>query len=1215
MSCRLRPTMEYDPLVQTWKTRRRAALRWAGRIAVAIILLAVLAAGLVLWRLFRGPVSLGWLVPRLDRTLTGLAAPNSVTCSDVLVSWNAWRDPLDLRATGVSMTAPDGREVAHFSELEIDLHLPSLVVGRVMPEAIALTGLDLTAVRDRDGGFSLGIAGGRTKDGGSTVDLSTWLESWLDPRAPGPLRRLQRVQIADASLDLEDTILDRTWGADDLDLEVERTPNGLDGTLNVKVEIADTDVPLKVTASYASADQGVKAHLELTGFNPAGLAGITPELEPLGEIDLATDVSLDVEIHRGWDIEVPAFALTTTAGSVSGTVDAPEPKTKIVGTLEIRDLQPSALAAAVPQLSVLGTAQVVVNGHADFELDKLDHLSVSTLELGISGGSAGDPTRRSKTDGKLADELGSLSAHDIEADLRAGNVSGKITASNLDPSLLARHIDVLRPTEGLRFPVDATITTTIETWKPRTVDFKLRAGSGSVAIPAPVGRTWPLAGATVEGRLEGLETLAIDRASLNLGGGTVVDVTSRVGFEGRAVTVDARADIAALTLDRVDELWPGEVAAGVGEWISGHIPTGSVTDLHAEVELGTTGAGLALHRLTGGFAYSGLELAVFPTATPIEDITGSGSFTASGFTFAPTSAVLGDLRVTGGTVAISGLDHAPNVLEVDATVEGPVATALAFVNGDPLALVDPSVIGAKDVSGTATTRVQLELPLDGPSSGEVQSFDVATKISAFAWSKPIVGPPTSDGELTLHVTPLELTINGTTKSGQAPLTIDLDEFFSGGDLLRRVVVRGDVDRTGLESLGVPTFGFLEDTVAVEVTYTADRTGGSVIDGAVDLSSATIDVPEIAWHKPQGAPGRLTATAKTTTGKGWTIDPIRLTADDLDVAASLELAGSPPAVESIDLARFHHGRTDLSGSASARSTGGFEVRVSGTSLDVDPIIASIAHRQPTGSSPTEKGVGIPPIDLSLGLDTVVGRGDTALSNVAVDAFFDGARLQHGVVTAGIGDVGHLSIVTGISAGLRTTKIDVDGLGAVLGLLHITPAFDGGTLTLEGGEPAAGDPVSAKLVVQNLKITKSPVFAQLLRVASMQGLLATFTGQGLTVNRLTSDLSYKDGRLTFAKLAMFADGIGISADGTIDIGQRTVDCKGYLAPAATLQRIIGKIPLLGRILTGIHREGFIATAFSIAGPLSKPAVKAKPLSTLTPGIIRDFTRLKPDTHTAQ
>jgi hypothetical protein len=62
--------------------------------------------------------------------------------------------------------------------------------------------------------------------------------------------------------------------------------------------------------------------------------------------------------------------------------------------------------------------------------------------------------------------------------------------------------------------------------------------------------------------------------------------------------------------------------------------------------------------------------------------------------------------------------------------------------------------------------------------------------------------------------------------------------------------------------------------------------------------------------------------------------------------------------------------------------------------------------------------------------------------------------------------------------------------------------------------------------------------------------------------------------------------------------------------TLQRFIGHIPLLGRLLTGVNREGIIAAQFSITGKLADPEITAQPLSVLTPGITRDLVKLLPD-----
>jgi len=1213
--------MEYDQSVSSWKTRRRVALRWLARVAVVCFLLAIVLAGLAYWRLSRGPISLGWLVPRLDQTLTSLVAPNAVSCTDVVVTWNGWRDPFDIRVVGVALTAPDDREIVRFDEVGVDLYLPSLVRGEVTPEAVSLKGLHLAAIRETDGKLSLGI-GGKAKSAGTgpTADGSAWLQSWLDPEVPGPLRRLRRVQVVDASLAVEDRALGRTWGADDLTLDVERTPEGFDTSLSMTLELAGSKTPLSVTASYASADHVLEAHLKLAGLAPSAVADIAPALERLRGIDLIADASVDVVVHKGWEVEVSAFEVRTDAGTVSGTVDAHEPKQKIAGTIKIRDLRPNALAAEVPQLEILSGVGIVVDGHADFELAQLERLSISALELGFSdreqtASSRAERLRKATGDDRLADNLGSLTAHEVTVDLGAGDISGQVTIDNLNPSLMAQHVEVMKPAAGLRFPIDATVTAEVEAGQPRTVEFSLRAGSGFVDIPAPVARAQQIEGATIEGRLDGLDTLSIGRGSLDLGDGFVIDFRSDVDLTGRVVDITADADIAKLAVDRVGELWPGNVADGVRDWITGHISSGAVENIHAELELGDTGAGFGLRRLAGRFGYSGLRLELFPQASPIEGITGSASFSQSRLDFALAGAQIEDLRVTGGTVVISNLDDPPTQLRVDATVEGSAATALALVNDEPLALVDPSFIAAADVSGTTITRIQIELPLDGPSSGTVQGLDVDSKISDFAWSKSVFGPPTTKGELSLHVTPSGLTVKGTSDFGSAPATVDYDEYFSDSDLLRRVVVHGDFDREALQSLGIPAMAFLEGAVVVDVTYTTDREGRTKVDGRVDLEQAGIDIPEIAWHKPPGAAGRLTASASTRAGGGWLIDPIRLSADGIHAEARLELTDAPLAFSSFDLVQFQHGRSDFSGRATATPGGGFEIRIKGTTFDLEPVVSSMAGRPAPDPGSAKKEFNIPPVDLEIHLDQLLGRDQIGLSGLAADISYDGATLQHAELSAGIGSSGYLAATMTNPNGHRTAKVEVDGVGAVMGMLHVGPPFDGGTLSLDGSEAAGGGPLTTQLEMRDLKITQAPAFAQLLRAASMEGLLSTFTSKGLTINRLRSELVFADRRLKVSNLTIHADGVGITADGVIDFGERTVDFEGSLAPAATLQRAIGKIPLLGQVLTGVNREGIIATQFTIKGPFDEPAVKAKPLSTLTPGITRDLMRLKPSDKSAQ
>ncbi len=61
-----------------------------------------------------------------------------------------------------------------------------------------------------------------------------------------------------------------------------------------------------------------------------------------------------------------------------------------------------------------------------------------------------------------------------------------------------------------------------------------------------------------------------------------------------------------------------------------------------------------------------------------------------------------------------------------------------------------------------------------------------------------------------------------------------------------------------------------------------------------------------------------------------------------------------------------------------------------------------------------------------------------------------------------------------------------------------------------------------------------------------------------------------------------------------------------PAYTLNSLLGRIPLVGDILTGGEGGGVFAVDFSLSGALDKPKIQVNPLSALAPGILRNLLR---------
>ncbi len=71
---------------------------------------------------------------------------------------------------------------------------------------------------------------------------------------------------------------------------------------------------------------------------------------------------------------------------------------------------------------------------------------------------------------------------------------------------------------------------------------------------------------------------------------------------------------------------------------------------------------------------------------------------------------------------------------------------------------------------------------------------------------------------------------------------------------------------------------------------------------------------------------------------------------------------------------------------------------------------------------------------------------------------------------------------------------------------------------------------------------------------------------------------------------------------------MDLTGVVVPAASTNRVLGNIPVLGQLLTGGEGQGLFAVTYDVAGPLDAPEVGVNPLSALAPGFLRGlFGRL--------
>ena len=169
------------------------------------------------------------------------------------------------------------------------------------------------------------------------------------------------------------------------------------------------------------------------------------------------------------------------------------------------------------------------------------------------------------------------------------------------------------------------------------------------------------------------------------------------------------------------------------------------------------------------------------------------------------------------------------------------------------------------------------------------------------------------------------------------------------------------------------------------------------------------------------------------------------------------------------------------------------------------------------------------------------------------------------------------------------------------------FEGGKLEYESF--ISKNISNSNLKIIDFKVSKVPALAQLLTLASLQGIADTLTGEGISFETFEMISNSKDNILNIDEVLALGPAISILLEGYIDKG-KTVSLRGTLVPATKLNSIIASIPVVGDILVGKKAgEGVVGVSFKMKGPPKNIKTTVNPIKTLTPRfIVRAVEKMK-------
>ena len=145
-------------------------------------------------------------------------------------------------------------------------------------------------------------------------------------------------------------------------------------------------------------------------------------------------------------------------------------------------------------------------------------------------------------------------------------------------------------------------------------------------------------------------------------------------------------------------------------------------------------------------------------------------------------------------------------------------------------------------------------------------------------------------------------------------------------------------------------------------------------------------------------------------------------------------------------------------------------------------------------------------------------------------------------------------------------------------------------------------NSKLKIENFKVVNAPGVIKLLSLADLGGLADLAEGDGLSFDILEIDMEKNKNFLKINEILALGPSMSVLMEGYQDENGVT-SLRGTLVPAKTLNKMISKIPVIGKIVIPKEiGEGLFGISFKMKGPKGKIKTSINPIRTLTPRFIQ-------------
>lgn len=825
---------------------------------------------------------------------------------------------------------------------------------------------------------------------------------------------------------------------------------------------------------------------------------------------------------------------------------------------------------------------------------------------------------------------------------RSRHLETRLEARDLRPSALSGLAGALVPLSGIDIPLSGAVEARLslgETPEILSGTAHITGSTGTIQTPDPIEGRIPVKklSLSLTGG-PGLQQLDLENFTLDLDGTIITargGVNSGTGMTPPGGNITVLVD--TLPVNRINELWPTRVAPNPRAWITENLQDGSVHDGSWNFVLGPDEHGaLMVKALSGTAQAKGVTVHYLRPMPAVANTDATISFSTDKVAIAVRGGSTNNLTVTGGTISLEKLDQDDNNAIINLAISGPLPEALALIDSKPLGYARKVGIIPDKTSGHVDTDLELtfplltDLPLDQLSvRANVRGKNVS--VAGIVFSQDL-----KNAAITMTVTAQDLKAEGQGSIGGIPARFTWLENFSGHPFASRYLVDAVIeqDRRPVVGLTFPPFDgdWVQGPLTVKADMTTQSGGASTLKVDTDLTATRAEIPELGWIKPSGLQGQAKATILLR-GQNITEVPSfsAKVGNSLAIVGALNVGRNSTLADlRLDTVQINQTNAKVRIRPSADGDG-LNITASGPILDLSPLFTANddAEGQPQQDPDRTPGPaddapvsGIVPGPLTvahLDFDRVLMSEHGGLHGLKVSASSRNERFESMQVTGTVDDGGPVEFRISPSSGddKRAMTLRTSDAGALARVLGIVTTMREGELDITGTLSRHGI-ARGTANVSRYRLVDAPLLARVLSVAALTGILDTLRGEGIVFETLEAPFSYDSDRkrLTLNDFRTHGASLGITGRGMVWLGSDHIDLAGSIIPAYALNSLVGKIPLIGQVLTGFEKDGgLIGANYAIRGMASSPQISVNPLSALAPGFLRRLFNLGQGTTTEE